>query len=153
MDETERMRGYIEDRIAAHKSTLNHYLEQKTQAEIKIEDLTKTLELLDGMLEYMRQAEGGKAGQLPLVEEEMLGERPYAQMSIVDGVFEVLNRAGRPLHVTKIWAELQRGGKTLAAKRPTLSITGALLRDEHFENLGKNTFRVKEVPNDADKKS
>jgi len=151
MDETERVRQYLESQIKTHTGTLEHYLRQKAEAEEHLERLRKTLGLLEGMLEYMRQAEG--QGELRLFEEGLREEQPYAEMSIADAAFEVLKQAGRPLHVTRIWEELQRGGKTLEAKKPTLSVTGALLRDERFESLGKNTFTVKEVPSDEYQKS
>ena len=148
MDETERVREYLEGQIRTHTGTLDYYLKQKAEAEENIERLRKTLGLLEGMLEYMRQAEGQR--ELPLFEEGLEEEQPYAEMSIADAAFELLKQVGRPLHVTRIWEELQRGGKTLEAKKPTLSVTGALLRDERFENLGKNTFRIKEIPSDPD---
>jgi len=150
MDQAEQVRRYIDEQIVALRSDLRIWMEQRVEAHEKITELAKTLELLGGMREYMEQAGAEKGTKLPLFEEGLEEEQPYAEMSIADAAFEVLKDAGRPLHVSKIWEELLRGGKTLEAKKPTFSVTGALLRDVRFENLGMNTFTLKEVPTDPD---
>jgi len=150
MDDTERLRDYLQRQIGTHTDTLNYYLKQRADAEQKIDRLRRVLGLLNGMLEYMREAEGLAAGEVPLFQEGLQEEFPYAEMTIADAAFDVLKKAGRHLHVTRIWTELQKGGKVLESNRPTLSVTGALLRDSRFENLGKNTFRLKEARTDLD---
>lgn len=153
MNETEQVRNYLEGQINTSKSRLKHYLGQKSEAETEVERLTKTLELLEGMLGYLKGEVPGEGGQAPPIEEEIQGAQPYAEMSIADAAHETLKTAGRPLHVSKIWKRLQQGGKTSEAEKPILSVTGALLRDDRFENLGRNTFTIRGVPSDASEKS
>ena len=153
MNETQQVRRYLEGQINTSKSRLNHYLAQKSVAETEIGRLTKTLQLLEGMLGYLMGAEPGDEAQAPPGEEEIQAAQPYADMTIADAGFEILKAAGRPLHVRNIWKRLQRGGKTFEAEKPILSVTAALLRDDRFENLGRNTFTIKAVPSDINEKS
>jgi len=65
----------------------------------------------------------------------------FADMTIADAAYEVLKEAGQGMHVTEIWEALSRGGLRLAAQRPTLSVTTALLRDKvRFQKVGKNLY-------------
>lgn len=145
MDETDQVRSYIEEQIKTTKSSLDEFLDVKSDAERHISELTKNLGLLEGMLSYLQGGVPSEEGKASLVEEEIQGAQPYAEMSIADGAFQILTEAGRPLHVTRIWEELEQAGKTSKAQKPTLSVTAALLRDGRFENIGANKFRAKEV--------
>jgi len=86
-----------------------------------------------------------------LAEFEMAEERElemgpesdrFAGMKISDAAYQVLQEAGRGMHVSEIWEALSRGGLRLSAERPTLSVTTALLRDERFQRVGKNTYAI-----------
>jgi hypothetical protein len=148
MSETQHVRDYLERQIASANSSLKQYLRQRSQAEDNIARLTETLELLEGTLDYLKQAEDGKEGVAPRIEEEAERTQPYADMTMADAAYEILKTAEGPLHVTRIWKRLQAGGKSSQAEKPVLSVTAALLRDERFENLGKNMFTIRELPSD-----
>lgn len=153
MNETDHVRSYIERQIETSKSRLGHYLGQKSEAETGITRLTETLELLEGMLSYLERPEGSKEAQAPRVKEETQGAQSYADMSIANATFEILREKGIPLHVKTIWERLEQGGKISTAHKPTLSVTAALLRDERFQNIGGNKFRIKEFPSDTNEES
>ena len=140
MEKTEGVREYLEGQIKTEMAELDRWLKQRAEADDHIAELQKKLSLLGSMAAYVRGPEGEEPA--PAIGPSS-GEGPYAGLSIGDGTFAVLRKAGRPLHVTAIWEELQRGGKQLKAPKPTVSITGALLRDERFANIGSNTFTLK----------
>lgn len=145
MDENERLRQYLEAEIKAQGERLEHWARRKAEANQQMEKHQKALDHLLATLRYLKVAEGE--------DEPIMAEKPYGEMSIVDGTYLVLTKAGRPLHVSAIWEELRRGGKTLAAPKPTVSITGALLRDQRFRNVGGNTFILAKAVEEAEQES
>lgn len=80
---------------------------------------------------------------LRIYTEEAPETKRFEGMKIADAAFQVLREAERPFHVREIWERISRGGIKSWAKKPTVSVAAALHRDERFENLGQNTFRIK----------
>jgi len=87
-----------------------------------------------------------RLARLEMAEERELEMGPennrFADMTIADAAYEVLKEAGRGIHVKEIWEALSRGGLRSSAQRPTLSVTTALLRDNRFRRVGKNTYAI-----------
>lgn len=152
MDQEEQMREYVQRQIETVREALDQYREERATADRQITKLSENLEVLQAMLGLLTQP-GGELAEFAAVEEGMQEPRSYTEMTIADAAFDVLRRSPGTLHVTEIWAALDKGGKTSKAERPTLSVTAALLRDERFQNMGKNRFRIKELPSDENEKS
>jgi HB1, ASXL, restriction endonuclease HTH domain len=65
--------------------------------------------------------------------------------SITQYAQAILRQSGKPMHVDAILAQIEALGK----KTTKQSVVSALIRDKkRFENIGRNTFRLKEQPKD-----
>lgn len=81
----------------------------------------------------------------------MAGSRRTKASVLAAHVIEVLNAAGRPLHVEQIIQELSRAGHPVTAKNPKATLAVALgRRPETFLKAGPNTFGVAEKVVDRD---
>ena len=74
-----------------------------------------------------------------------IAERAYlgaTTMSLTDAAYTVLTRAGGgPLHLSAILDRIQAESLAdLRGQTPQLSLSSVLLRDERFQNLGKNSW-------------
>src|SRR5579872_2879442 len=73
----------------------------------------------------------------------MAGSRRTKASVLAAHVIEVLNAAGRPLHVEQIVQELSRAGHPVTAKNPKATLAVALgRRPETFMKVAPNTFGV-----------
>jgi hypothetical protein len=80
--------------------------------------------------------------------EIRLSPRPprdrFVDMSIPDAAAEAIENLERPLHVRELLDVLEAGGKAFKARRPTVSIASALIRDPRFVRVEANTFDLRE---------
>jgi len=144
----------MEKRIDALRQMIQRTLKERTEA---LETLREAVEVLQGEISrfekdiefYQRNLDAIAAGRFEVTEHgiaiavEEREERRFSGKSIADASGEILKEAGTPLHVSEIWKRISEGGITSRAKRPTVSVAAALIRDERFENIGRNTFRIK----------
>ncbi len=70
----------------------------------------------------------------------------FAQMNVPQALESIFHGNGnQPLHVSDLTKLLLEGGWKTDAKKPKLTVTGALVRDTaRFENVGQNTFKLKD---------
>lgn len=70
----------------------------------------------------------------------------FARMNVPQALETIFRSNGnQPLHVKVLTDLLLEGGWKTDAVKPKLTVTGALVRDTtRFENVGQNTFRLKE---------
>jgi len=138
-------RKWFEDQIGDREQDL----ETISQAKEALDKIASRLEeekslyqqqlraVIEGRVEVSREG-------IVISEEAEPKSTRFQGMKIGDAAYEVLKEADRPLHVREIWDRISEGGVESRAKKPWVSIAAALYRDERFENLGRNTFRIKE---------
>jgi F420-0:gamma-glutamyl ligase len=74
-------------------------------------------------------------------EAEKPPERSMSQLSIV---VNILEKAGRPLHVSEIIAEAGKAfGATLERESLVSSLSKKVMKNDRFMRTGKNTFALK----------
>jgi hypothetical protein len=73
-------------------------------------------------------------------------------LTIADAAFTILRRAGGgPLHLSEVLRRIQAENlANLGGQTPQLSLASILLRDERFQNLGKNTWVLANIEPDPD---
>ena len=73
-----------------------------------------------------------------------LGE--FWGMTLGDASEIVLRRAKAPLHITRIWDQLDVGGARVRSKNPLHVLNSTLTRDRRFKNMGNRTYVLVEGP-------
>jgi hypothetical protein len=67
---------------------------------------------------------------------------PLTGLSWSAGMMRVLQDAGRPLHVTEIWDELQAGGFRTGSRDPVRSVVAIAVRGASFVKAGPNRYAL-----------
>lgn len=123
------------------KNLLADYDRHIAEAEKKVRTSQKEVE----RLRELRNAaallwadETGKTIQISTAEN------PFTGMSVTDAVAMVFRQRGNdPMHANDITKAVREGGWASKAKNPKLTVVGAIFRDNRFEKLGGNKFRLR----------
>lgn len=96
--------------------------------------LDVTIESLAAQLRAVRRLRGG--------EEKEPRERGMSQ---IDMAYDILQRAGRPLHITDIIDRVEKvHGMRLDRESLVSTLSKRVARDDRFVRTDKNTFAVRE---------
>jgi hypothetical protein len=103
------------------------------------EDLIEVLEAVSkaqlNMLRRLRRS--------PRPEVLPAGAKPQKSMSQIDIVYDILHRAGRPLHISEIITLVdKRHGVTLDRESIVSAIAKRVARKDRFVRTGPNVFSV-----------
>jgi hypothetical protein len=73
------------------------------------------------------------------------GQRPDGSMSQVDMVYDILQKAGKPLHITEILERVEKVfGKQLDRESVVSSLAKKIRRQDRFLRTDKNVFALKQ---------
>jgi len=143
----EELRGLLEGERFAARGELQSLLATRDDLDRQIKETREYLERVDALLSSWDQS---KVEALPMFRDKVQVDEPLKDLTIADGSYAILKEVDIPLHTKQILAALQTGGKVISSKTPRISISSALLRDDRFENIGGNTWRIKESIRDED---
>jgi DNA-directed RNA polymerase delta subunit len=74
-------------------------------------------------------------------EEEVPREKSMSQINIA---FDILRRAGEPLHISEIIAEAEKSfGVKLERESLVSALSKKVMKEDRFVRSGKNTFALK----------
>jgi len=146
---SEELKQLLKDERSAAREQLQFWIGKRDEADRRMNEARQYLEQVETLLSFFDKPKAEAVAVLMFKEE---GERHsrYEDLSIADAAYEVLKEAGVPLHAKRILAAILMGGKVISSKTPHISVSSALLRDDRFENIGGNTFRIKESARDED---
>ena len=143
----EQLRGQLEAERFAARGELQSLLATRDDLDKQINETRQYLERVEALLSFWDES---KVAALPMFKDEAEPDKPLKDLTIADAAYAVLKEVSIPLHTKQILTAIQRGGKVISSKTPRISVSSALLRDDRFENIGGNTFRIKESARDKD---
>lgn len=98
--------------------------------------LETMVESLEAQVRALKKLRGSPEGEKPR-------EKSMSQLGIVS---DILTRTGRPLHVSEIIAEAEKGfGVTLERESLVSALSKKVMKGDRFIRTGKNTFALKGV--------
>lgn len=145
---SEGLRKLLQEERSAGTENLQAWLAKRDEADAGVNEAREYLERLEALLALLDRPE---AEALPMWSDQTERHSRYKNLSIADAAHEVLSEVGTPLHAERILAAVLKGGKVISSKTPLLSLTPALHRDGRFQNIGCNTWRIKQSSEEATK--
>ena len=116
---------------------IEEYEKEIAELENQKKQIEKELQRKQELLGSYRMVYANETG-----ETQNLSDRKFVHMKLVDAAFEILSEI-KQAHAKEITALLNQGGKTVGGEKPFQTLSSALRQDKRFENIGKNTFRIR----------
>jgi len=149
---SEELRKRLEDELVAAREKWEFWLAKREEIKAEMSDAWQYVERLEALLSTWDKSEA-EGAMLPMFKDEGERHNRYEDLTIAGAAYEVLKEVNVPLHAKRILAAIVMGGKVISSKTPLISVTSTLIRDDRFENIGGNTWRIKDSVREVDEKS
>jgi hypothetical protein len=131
---------YLQDKIRSYEARISEFKAQRDALDAAIRETQALLNsaqvLLKDELASAKEARGGDVSSFPLSVR-------LANLSLTEGVFEIVNSSPGPIHADQVLKKLREAGKTPQGKRPKGTVVSILHRGVSqgmYDKVGPNLF-------------
>jgi hypothetical protein len=131
---------YLQDKIRSYEARISEFKAQRDALDAAIRETQALLNsaqvLLKDELASAKEARGGDVSSFPLSVR-------LANLSLTEGVFEIVNSSPGPIHADQVLKKLREAGRTPQGKRPKGTVVSILHRGVSqgmYDKVGPNLF-------------
>lgn len=127
---------------------VEHARKMLVEAERELGEAKERVQELQVLMKFLhRQLEQNAATTSPLARVPSLDgdERPrsYAEITLPEAIYDVLQRAGGALHLKEICARIKLGGRRVTKNFGTIVTSTASRRDDLFVKTARATYALR----------